>query len=299
MSADEPEQKGKEPSRSEHGTGYHIHVPDTSAAVKDAFEKFATAYIETAYIEEQQQNRTHNSQVLSWNKATFWAVFAYTALTFCLLILSYCNLREIQSSSVQFGEAITATHQLADAAAQSKDISSRALQASQQALDRSQRAWIAPIDAQIDPETPLVAGAQKISFKVIYQNTGREPALDVNVNQALGILPVPIYFDWSNAKIPENTTCDGLYPTRGGETIYPSISTTDHEYRDVFPEIDAEKTMKELISGARIFYINGCFAYMTIGAPHQSAFCFFLAPDERKMVAKWRFVSCRTGNWAN
>ena len=134
MSADEPEQKGKEPSRSEHGTGYHIHVPDTSAAVKDAFEKFATAY-----IEEQEQNRTHNSQVLSWNKATFWAVFAYTALTFCLLILSYCNLREIQSSSVQFGEAITATHQLADAAAQSKDISGRALQASQQALDRLMR----------------------------------------------------------------------------------------------------------------------------------------------------------------
>ena len=53
MSADEPEQKGKEPSRSEHGTGYHIHVPDTSAPIKDALEKLSAAY-----VRDQQENRT-------------------------------------------------------------------------------------------------------------------------------------------------------------------------------------------------------------------------------------------------
>jgi hypothetical protein len=156
-------------------------------------------------------------------------------------------------------------------------------------LARSQRAWIAPITAESDPDTPLIAGATQFSFRVIYQNTGREPALDVTTKEIVGAIPIqPAFHDWKHLGIPDNNTCDGLAPVRGNTTIYPSIyDTTNVRPYNGIPTGDPEKTIKEIIDGNLVLWINGCFAYATIESTHYSAFCFMFTPDDRKPLAKW------------
>jgi hypothetical protein len=82
----------------------------------------------------------------------------------------------------------------------------RALQDSREALERTQSAWIGPVDAEIDPDdTPLTARPAEIRLRVIYQNTGREPAIDVTFDAIGGAVPIPPGFsDWAHLQIPQN-----------------------------------------------------------------------------------------------
>jgi hypothetical protein len=252
MSTDEPEQKGEEPNRSERGTGYHIHVPDASAAVKDAFEKLSAAY-----IREQQENRTHNSQVLWWNKATFWAVFAYTAATFCLLILSYCNLREIQSSSAQFDEAIRATNRLADEAKRSADNAIKT-------AERQLRAYIGFEDIKFYPLHDLIT--------IYILNGGQTPAYNVHCRGMFHDIPInqvlPQGFDYPEPPDATIALGSGTFITGHKEPAGISLDK---------PLIARMISAKDKIIS--LFYYGHCDYEDVFEVQRSSPFCFQYLPD--------------------
>jgi hypothetical protein len=82
-----------------------------------------------------------------------------------------------------------------------------ALQDGRWALEQSQRAWIAPVAANQNPEHHLTRDVP-FPFVINYCNTGREPAIDVNVSgsEAFTTLPPPRWRDgeWSDFE-PETT----------------------------------------------------------------------------------------------
>ena len=71
-----------------------------------------------------------------------------------------------------------------------------------------QRAWIAPRDAEI--VGPVERG-QTLAFEIIYENTGKQPALDVVDNTRIDRIPVPLddrgTAYWERMLLPFNDTC--------------------------------------------------------------------------------------------
>ena len=90
---------------------------------------------------------------------------------------------------------------------------------------KGQRAWIAPLGAVQLPEGLLKTGAP-FRYDIQYQNTGREPALNVNTapGQAETFLLPPKWRtgEWADFKVGENYTCNGAMPISGGPVVYPS-----------------------------------------------------------------------------
>jgi hypothetical protein len=91
------------------------------------------------------------------------------------------------------------------------------------ALEQSQRAWIAPTAASQNPQHPLSRDTP-FPFVINYTNTGREPAIDVNVSggQAFTKPPPPHWREgeWSDFRTGDNNTCDGQRPIPNGPVIY-------------------------------------------------------------------------------
>lgn len=164
--------------------------------------------------------------------------------------------------------------------------------------DTARRAWIAPIMADFD-RVRGVEQSGRMTVRILYQNTGKEPALDLNHREE-GVA-VSIAADWKESDIhfKENRTCEGLLPTPRGPTTFPSTQlASDYEY-DINPARDGAKVYSEITSGIRTVYINGCFAYTTLNKPHQSGWCFFLAPEQDRPFSQWRFKACPTGHSAS
>jgi hypothetical protein len=161
-------------------------------------------------------------------------------------------------------------------------------------LVAANRAWLSPTAAEFI--VPLESGPN-IDLHVIYENTGKFPALGFNHAEKAGMLKIPAGFtDWDHIDVGANRTCDGLTPLDTGPTIYASVHFAgDLEYSTTMtPEL-----YNEVLGGIRVLWLNACFAYRTFDTPHQSAFCYFLLPDAGIPRSKWRFKSCPTGNCAN
>lgn len=161
-------------------------------------------------------------------------------------------------------------------------------------LIASTRAWIAPetailkIEANIPPE-----------ITILYFNTGKSPAFGFNYDQTGGDFPIAANFkDWKNIPIPKNRTCDGLLPLNGAQTVFPSSANLANDLAFDL-DITPPEGVGEIMRGERILWLNGCFAYRTMGDAHQSGFCFFLLPEPLKPFAKWRMKKCPSGHTAN
>jgi hypothetical protein len=195
--------------------------------------------------------------------------------------ISYFQWSEIHSGS-------TDTHDLAQAAVQQSDTAKLTLVA-------NQRAWIAPVLAQL---TKPVGALSPAGLRIIYENTGRQPALGfTHAEQGGGIL-----FDgknWEALRVGENTTCQNLKPEEGTNVVYPSVHFGNSFDYDVMPSKDEAAFANQILNGSRILWINGCFAYRTFGEKHKSAFCFYLLPAPEKPMSTWTFRNCPTGNFAD
>lgn len=163
-----------------------------------------------------------------------------------------------------------------------------------EALVAGNRAWLAPISGTF--QKPPVLG-QPILLVVNYQNTGREPARSsvhfqsvwkVNTTKNLGggvrFTPVP------------NTTCNGLVPSEGSQTIYPSATQF---YQSSIPPRADFVVDNALINQDIILQWQGCFVYLTFDSPHKSAFCFWLRPIDNEPITNWSWNFCTSGNFAD
>ena len=156
------------------------------------------------------------------------------------------------------------------------------------------RAWIAPVNAIL--EGPLIKG-QPVPVEVIYQDTGKGPALDNNNSGDTGITMPMSAAEAAEQQLvgPFRDTgnkCVGLKPKSGGPAIYPTGNV----------QMSIERTVPAddfLLSGSRTFYVEGCFAYRTMGEVHDSSYCFWLGPHIDPVTKLRQFQTCVGGFQAN
>ncbi|MGC2412835.1 MAG: hypothetical protein WA459_09115 [Stellaceae bacterium] len=172
-----------------------------------------------------------------------------------------------------------------------------------QEMNEEQRAWIAPammeLDRQLKDGPPLLVS-------VLYFNTGKYPALDISHHEEGHIYNTPNgWDDWDNMVLVPNTTCDAIFPIVGRDVAYPAAGIAAKiDYRVIAEGKGSEAgittadIIKDIIKRDRTFYVNGCFAYDSLGRARYSAYCFFLATDRDFPVEQWRFKNCPSGNWA-
>jgi hypothetical protein len=178
-------------------------------------------------------------------------------------------------------------------------ITGGALLASDQGLKRQlgemreeRRAWVAPLSAA--PESPF-SSASHMKVKILFANTGREPALNTLIHDEIRVLKsadeVVPQFDFTNKPIE---ACRQAKPDPGSlrriGTVYPSVGTSTYETRsesDYFASQD-------VVDGRYAVVAAGCFSYETLGVVHHSSYCFVADPNP---TAPWKF--CNRGNEAD
>jgi hypothetical protein len=156
------------------------------------------------------------------------------------------------------------------------------------------RAWIAPINAIL--EGPLIKG-QPVPVEVIYQNTGKEPAIDTNNGGDSGItMPLsPAEADQQQLVGPfrnAESKCVGVKPRGGSPAIFPTGPVQMSIERTVLAD-DA------ILNGSRTFYVEGCIAYNTMGETHTSSYCFWLGRHIDPQTKLRQFQTCIGGFHAN
>lgn len=176
--------------------------------------------------------------------------------------------------------------------------------------ERSRRAWLSPINLGVKGILGAGDRPNYVQLSVDYQNTGREPALNVSfyasamlfdaaspkrLGEALNTL--------SSADVPflgENESCDNLLPLVTGATAYPSTAARYQVSTNIFPA--QWSTIYEMTTwlkeNRKILYINGCFSYTTVGETHYSKFCQYLQVED-SLLAEVPFAHCPSGNWAD
>lgn len=155
---------------------------------------------------------------------------------------------------------------------------------------------MAPINANL--LHPLEPGKQVVTVIVNTLNVGKEPAFG-EVNAALIDAASP-------NEIRDRHACNGVSPTEGQATIYPSdtFGGTLSFARDFSK---TPTVMSDIIAGRQILFVMGCLAYTTLGKPHHSGFCFYLYPaigpetgvEFARPVSEWTFKGCPVGNYAD
>jgi hypothetical protein len=160
------------------------------------------------------------------------------------------------------------------------------------ALVASQRAWIAPINALLEGEIEL---GKPFHLQVVYENTGKTPAINIQVNYEYGVTDVPkARYAEPDIKFPIYKTCAIIENWRvPGFTVYPSATQkySEHFYID--------KRVTSQLARNKIFYIQGCFKYRTFDEIHQSPFCFYIDPNDGVPPHPLMLKTCSTSEAAN
>lgn len=168
----------------------------------------------------------------------------------------------------------------------------------QDTLIATNRATLAPLTIEFDARNPPEVG-KPVSLVLVYQNTGKEPALGFHDRVETGRMEPPPPSTPSDNKFGPNVRCDGLEPLPNGPVIYPS----DVQWRT---DIAVPKGMisDRLIQGPvqipelwsiYIPYVRGCMAYKTFGKTHRSGYCFFLSLEPGKKLTDLIFRTCADG----
>ena len=233
--------------------------------------------------------RRHGEQI-AWTKYTARWVGAYTIVTAVIAALSTCQLQTAQDAAEAAKIAATAAKSSADA-----NIGQLT------EMRESGRAWVSPTNATLD--RPISAGFP-LGFHVLYQNTGREPALALNqlvISDTFSNVP-PIQ-NWDNIPV-RNDTCDHVDPREGGQVVYPSggqvLGGNAYSYDARLVDKPFAKLIYDaVVAKTVVFYVKGCFAYTTVNKIHKSGFCYFLRPPNEQIGQQWEFKICPKGNSAN
>lgn len=168
-----------------------------------------------------------------------------------------------------------------------------------EALVANNRAWLSPTSAQIT--SPIdISGPLRIS--VIYGNTGREPALGFAAQEEAGAVDAPAPNTSWYTVFHKNTITDVCGHTTvgdGGQTIYPTGPG-----QQVYNVSMNGPLTPEIISGSKILFFHGCFAYrspITKDVVHKSEYCFLFEPLSDPTSGKRTFKSfaCMYGNNAS
>jgi hypothetical protein len=154
----------------------------------------------------------------------------------------------------------------------------------QESLVAGTRAWVVPTGAKVDG--PLKAGTS-VRIKILYENTGREPAQHMRHIWAWNVIPVKTdaanvpYIGAEETPWPaQNLQCLGDVG-EGGRPVYPGSKNEDIRYifngNPIF-------VSQELIEKKASFVIFGCLVYQTFNVTRHSPYCFFFQPHRDRPI---------------
>jgi hypothetical protein len=188
----------------------------------------------------------------------------------------------------------------------------RQITANENAAKLAQRAWIAPRGIIRDKDQIYEVG-QALNIRVIYSNTGKEPAVDIDQRHEQIIVPGECSAASGCAfKTPAEPNCVGLLPISGGAIAFPASTIGENGTGGYEAIIAPEKANNGSISGypvriteavhvkIAIIVARGCFAYMTDGTRHTSAYCYkFDGSRAGYDMSKWEWRPCDVGYFAD
>lgn len=189
------------------------------------------------------------------------------------------QLAEIKSSRKQTDDLIEANKELAEAA------------------QTGNRAWISPRFFSIDG---AVKDGQPIIIKVLYDNAGKTPALDVEFHTEGRMInsndgsPLPVE-SYRNLKMGKNGSCNSKSTVYAG-VVYPASNTAGYISKFATGEPNLAARVR---ARTTVLAIQGCYRYNTQNSQHKSAFCSYLEPDTEKPLEQWQFKDCADGNYAD
>jgi hypothetical protein len=170
------------------------------------------------------------------------------------------------------------------------------------------RAWVDPeqivLASSLESESPL-----PLKYEIRIVNPGKKPALGV----VWSVEPTgEPYIPQSAAtlQMPSNTSCNNLHPSSSeGVVLYPAGGANYWVPRDIPSTSANQQLISAVLSRKESLVISGCFAYMTDGETHTSAFRYFLRDipgkpsfaisKEGKAIPNWNFNVSLNGNTAN
>lgn len=255
---------------------------------------------------EAARLQTERAFILSMSRANRWMIGFSVGLAFvglagvALLILFLAKqlgvmsaeLNQMQTTIGQTQQALTEFHRMSELATQANDIARQANTTNQAILAADRRAWLAPKEANL---VGTLEAGKPLAFTVSYGNTGKEPATNVAVSGVGALAPAPANGAWEIFAVSQNQACQGIATIADGPVVYPSaIDAYSYRLTTSATLIDAT-----VLSGAQVFYVQGCFAYDTAGDTHVSAYCFYLRPDATTPPQNWTFRPCPGGAYAN
>lgn len=169
------------------------------------------------------------------------------------------------------------------------------------------RAWIAPRGGEFAGPIKL---NRVLRMRVLYENTGKLPALDVRHSSGHAFL-IPIeenshgeaFIDWSKVGwlSSSNRTCENLASGTGdqGMTVYPSARGKPYaSLLYVFTGGPYNTVPEPFIKARETFAIMGCFSYRTLNLISYSAYCIYVQPYTDREPKDWTFEFCPNGNYS-
>jgi hypothetical protein len=146
------------------------------------------------------------------------------------------------------------------------------------ALIAANRAWVSPITVSV----PSLPSGQGFDVSIQYQNTGREPALDLLIAHVINTYSKE---EWTNGmaakSIVENANSCFKIKKLGERTqaAFPSSGLTGSGYTLKFNTTEEFERIKitsdDIASGDRIFVVQWCFSYLSLNEVHHSTSCNF------------------------
>lgn len=166
-------------------------------------------------------------------------------------------------------------------------------------LRLQQRAWVAPIHAELDWQHGSFKEGARLNTVVRYGNIGKEPAIWFVAAQKAKTFPSPSdneYRSWYTTFTPDRIEgiCKQISANSQGLVVYPS-GPRDYDFGSSTDEFIITPA---ILRGAEILYIEGCFAYRTLETEHKSQYCFMLVPRGSD-PNQWKFIDCVRGNTAD
>jgi hypothetical protein len=275
-------------------------VETPTEAVAAASRSGAAQTVEAARLQ------TERAFILSMSRANRWMVgfsvgLAFVGLAGVAMMVVFlakqlgvmsAQLDQMRTNTTQTQQALADVHRMGELIGQANDLARQANSTNQAILAADRRAWLAPKEA--DLVGTLEAG-KPLAFTVSYGNTGKEPATNVAVSGVGALAPAPANGAWETFAVSQNQACQGIATIADGPVVYPSaIDAYSYRLTTSATLIDAT-----VLSGAQVFYVQGCFAYDTAGDTHVSAYCFYLRPDTTTPPQNWTFRPCPGGAYAN
>jgi hypothetical protein len=253
----------------------------------------ALAAINSTLTDQSEADRREERREDTGNKwlqgLTLAFVIATTIGIFWQASIFNDQLTEMKSASLQTKQLIETNAKLAEIASQqaaaavkqaeATDKEANAMgqnaQAAHDNMIASQRAWLGPLTATINS----VQKDKGLEGVVQYQNTGKEPAVDV----LPGVAGKTYSLDqWNNGTAiqdinSEANSCLAFTDLpRGLGVAYPNIGFSTYQIHfDTSKGPNPTMVTDDMIAGQTVFKVQGCFAYRTVGGVHHSSFCYY------------------------